>query len=144
MRLPGGHVFQYVDAEGSLHRADAVLVNEYLRERTGRSFTAKNFRTWKASAVTAGTFFAHRHITSITERKKIIKKAVADGADILGNTATVCRNYYIHAGLLETFEDGSFPQFFQRFAPRPQHHLGVEEVILARFLNRWEPSRMVA
>ena len=33
---------------------DAEDINAYLREITGRDVTAKDFRTWKASAVAAG------------------------------------------------------------------------------------------
>jgi DNA topoisomerase-1 len=142
-RLKGQHVFQYVDHARERRRADAVVVNEYLRQSTGHSFTAKDFRVWKASAIAAGSFYRHRDTPTLAARKKIVKQAVAGCAAALGNTPAICRTYYIHAGLLETFQNGTFSQFFQRFSPRLQRRLSPDEVVLARFLKRWEPSQMV-
>ena len=47
--LPGQALFQYVDEEGSRHAIDSGQVNDYLRERMGEDFTAKDFRTWHAT-----------------------------------------------------------------------------------------------
>jgi DNA topoisomerase-1 len=140
-RLKGAHVFQYVDQDGKLHRADAVAVNDYLRERTGRTVTAKDFRTWKASALAAGRLFQNRDAETLRARRKAIKATIAEVADALGNTATVCRKYYIHTGLLETFERGVYFEQFKRFARRPKARLTSDEVVLAHFLRSWEPSR---
>ena len=140
-RLKGTHVFQYVDEDGMIHCADAVTVNDYLRERTGRSVTAKDFRTWKASALAAGRLFQNRDADTLRARKKVIKSTIAEVANALGNTATVCRKYYIHTGLLEAFETGVYFEPFKRFAPRPTHQLTSDEVVLAQFLRHWEPSQ---
>jgi len=143
-RLKGVHVFQYRDEARILRQADAVMVNDYLRERSGHAFTAKDFRIWKASAIAAGMFYQHRDLPHMTERKRIIKQAVAQAAAALGNTPTICRKYYIHTGLLDTFENGTFPQFLQRCSPRLQRRLSNDEAVLARFLKHWEPSQSVA
>ncbi len=140
-RLKGTHVFQYVDEDGTIHHADAVTVNDYLRERTGRCVTAKDFRTWKGSALAAGRLFLNHDAETLRARKKIIKSTIAEVANALGNTTTVCRKYYIHSGLLETFEAGVYFDQFKRFAPRPKHQLTSDEVVLAQFLRRWEPSQ---
>jgi DNA topoisomerase-1 len=139
-RLPNAHLFQYTDADDKIHRADAIAVNEYLRERTGHAFTAKEFRTWKASAMAAGRLFPQRGAETLTARKKVIKNVLAEVAEALANTPTVCRKYYIHSGLLQTFEDGSFGDLMTGRAPRPRHHMSADETVLARFLRRWEPS----
>src|SRR6187549_3551986 len=47
--LPGQALFQYVDEEGRRHAIDSGQVNDYLRERMGGEFTAKDFRTWHAT-----------------------------------------------------------------------------------------------
>jgi DNA topoisomerase IB len=47
--LPGQALFQYVDDNGGRHAIDSGQVNEYLRERMGSEFTAKDFRTWHAT-----------------------------------------------------------------------------------------------
>jgi DNA topoisomerase-1 len=139
-QLKGAHVFQYVDDEGKIHCADAVAVNEYLRERTGRSVTAKDFRTWKASSLAIGRLFAKRDAETLRAKKKAIKMTIAEVAETLGNTATVCRKYYIHAGLLQAFENGELSQDFHFVAPRTQRHLNRDETLLGQFLRQWEPS----
>jgi DNA topoisomerase-1 len=138
-QLKGAHVFQCIEENGEIHCADALAVNDYLRERTGRNVTAKDFRTWKASALAAGRLFQNRDADILRERRKLIKSTIAEVAETLGNTATVCRKYYIHAGLLETFESGEFAKYFQRFTLRPNSNVSRDEVILARFLRQWEP-----
>ena len=47
--LPGQTLFQYVDEQGGHRAIDSGQVNDYLRERMGGEFTAKDFRTWHAT-----------------------------------------------------------------------------------------------
>ncbi|MEX0611613.1 MAG: hypothetical protein WD738_20015 [Pirellulales bacterium] len=140
-RLPGAHVFQYIDEAGQHHRADAMAVNDYLRERTSHAFTAKDFCTWKASALAAGMLYERRDIDKLTARKRRMNKTVAAVANALGNTPTICRKYYIHAGLLEAYLEGQLPQLFQRCSRRRKGALSPEEQVLAHFLRRWPASR---
>jgi len=138
-KLRGAHVFQFVDSDGKTHAADATMVNEYLRDLAELPFTAKDFRTWKASALAAGILFENLDVEKLSARKRVIKEAIALVAEALGNTPTICRKYYIHAGLLETYLNGDLPQIFQRFEPRRQGRLSRDEQILARFVRRWSP-----
>ncbi len=116
-KLRGTHVFQYRDEAGQIHASDSVAVNAYLNERTGHHFTAKDFRTWKGSAIAAEMFYDERSVEKLADRKRIIKKTIAAVSDALGNTPTVCRKYYIHSGLLDTYLDGSFSELIGRFKP---------------------------
>jgi DNA topoisomerase-1 len=139
-RLKGSHVFQYVDADGTTRQADAGAVNEYLRDRTGRTVTAKDFRTWKASSLAAGRLYAKRDAETLQARRKVIKSTIAEVAEILGNTTTVCRKYYIHAGLLETFESGAFFEKFHLVPQRRQRYLSRDEILFGQFLRQWKPA----
>lgn len=51
--LPGQELFQYVDDEGNRHPIHSNDVNDYLREISGEDFTAKDFRTWAGTVLTA-------------------------------------------------------------------------------------------
>jgi DNA topoisomerase I len=135
-KLPGAHVFQYRDNDGEVHAADANAVNTYLAERTGHYFTAKDFRTWKASALAAGIFYDQRSVEELTSRKKIVKKAIVVVSEALGNTPAICRKYYIHSGLLDAYLDGHAPQIFDGFRPSRKRSLSRDEQLLARFLRR--------
>jgi DNA topoisomerase I len=136
-KLPGAHVFQYVGEDGKPHQVDSTMVNDYLRDLASHPFTAKDFRTWKASALAAGILYAERDVEKLAARKRVIKKAIAAVADALGNTVTVCRKYYIHAGLLDAYLDGDLPQLFQRFQTRRTNSLSRDEQVLGHFLRRW-------
>ncbi|MEX2170588.1 MAG: hypothetical protein WD851_14830 [Pirellulales bacterium] len=138
--LAAGRLFQYVDFDGKSHSVDSTDVNEYLQTISGVPVSAKDFRTWKASALMAGLLHAHRDEAKPRKRKAILKAAIAQTAEMLANTPTVCRNYYLHPGMLSEFEAGTLPRFFQRFSPRPRSSLSIDEQILMRFLRRWKPS----
>jgi DNA topoisomerase I len=144
--LRGAHVFQYVGDDGKPHLVDSTMVNDYLRELASDPFTAKDFRTWKASALAAGILYAERDAEKLTVRNRVMKKAICAVSEALGNTPTVCRKYYIHAGLFELYQDaylkGDFTKLFQRFRPRRTNALSRDEQVLAYFLKRWpQPSK---
>lgn len=139
-RLRGARVFQYLDADGRPRPLTAQDVNEYIQALSGHPFTAKDFRTWTASARAAGRMVELQGIESTTRRKKAAREVVCEAAAALSNTPTVCRNYYIHPGLLESFEDGSFDGFFAGFKPTRRKGLSREEQALAHFLRSWRPA----
>jgi DNA topoisomerase-1 len=134
--LRGAHVFQFIDEAGQIHPVDSMAVNEYLDERSGHHFTAKDFRTWKASAVAAGLLYREEPVEKLAARKRVVKTVLAEVAEALGNTPTVCRKYYVHPGLIEAYLDGTLAQIFQRFRPSRRKSFSVDEQLLARFLRR--------
>lgn len=134
--LRGAHVFQFVDEEGQIHAVDSIAVNEYLDERSGHHFTAKDFRTWKASAVAAGMLYREKPVEKLAARKRVVKNMFAAVAETLGNTPTVCRKYYVHPGLVDAYLNDKLAQVFQRFRPSRRKSFSVDEQLLARFLRR--------
>ncbi|MDQ3554134.1 MAG: DNA topoisomerase IB [Chloroflexota bacterium] len=106
--LPGQELFQYIDEEGQVQDVSSTDVNEYLRQVTGQTFTAKDFRTW------AGTVLAAQALRTIegasgTERelRSNVVRAVEQVAQSLGNTPTVCRQCYVHPAIIEAYLDGA-------------------------------------
>lgn len=95
--LPGQNLFQYVDRDQEYHPVTSGDVNDYLAEAMGERFTAKNFRTWHASALAFG-ILAH------AETQISIKALTAEVAEHLGNTPTVTRKSYIHPALFDLVE----------------------------------------
>jgi len=135
-KLKGARLFQWTAEDGSVQHATAADVNEYLHEHTGDKFSAKDFRTWKASAFVAGLLF--RQTSELTPRlqKKAVREAIAAAAALLGNTTTICKRYYVHPRLAECFELGTFRAFFKRFKARRTRAGVVDEQILECFLKR--------
>src|SRR6188768_1936710 len=106
--LPGQALFQYVDDEGARRAIDSGQVNDYLRERMGEEFTAKDFRTWHA------TLHALKLIGKVplpekrSERalRACINAVVKEVAGGLRNTPAVCRKSYINPAVFVAWQNG--------------------------------------
>lgn len=117
--LPGQHLFQYVDDDGTHHAVTSSDVNEYLRETMGEDFTAKNFRTWHASVLAFERLFA-------AEGEITIKNLLEGVAQHLGNTPAVTRKSYVH------------PAVFQLIARQEVWREGLQLPRSTRWLTREE------
>ncbi|WP_244102994.1 DNA topoisomerase IB [Burkholderia gladioli] len=105
-KLPGRHLFQYLDAEGTRHAIGPVEINDYLRETGGADFSAKDYRTW-AGSVNALALLRRAVWLDARQARKQIVATVREVAALLHNTPAVCRSSYIHPVVLEAFETGA-------------------------------------
>jgi DNA topoisomerase-1 len=101
--LPGQELFQYVDGEGERHSINSGDVNAYIQEIIGADFSAKDFRTWAGTLLTANTLGTMDAAATIGEAKKNITEALNTVACLLGNTPAICRRCYVHPALLEAY-----------------------------------------
>jgi DNA topoisomerase I len=120
--LPGQALFQYVDERGRHHAIDSGQVNQYLRERMGGDFTAKDFRTWHATlhALTLldGMPLPERRSEAALRRcMNAIVKEVAAG---LRNTPAVCRKSYINPAVFVAWQSGQLRRRAARGKPVKQ------------------------
>ena len=107
-QLPGQALFQYLDDEGKRHSVGSGQVNDYLRERMGGEFTAKDFRTWHAT-LHALTLLGRMPLPERrTERalRQCINTVVKEVASGLRNTPAVCRKSYINPAVFTAWQDG--------------------------------------
>ena len=132
-QMPGEALFQYVDANQKRQTVDSTAVNAYLGEITGRSFTAKNFRTWAGTVLAAKAVCDLPACTSDTAFKRNIVRAVDSVAAKLGNTRAVCRGSYIHPGVFGAYRRG-VTIAATRQGPRIAH-LSVEEAAVLSLLK---------
>ena len=91
--LPGQNLFQYIGDDDEVHAVGSAEVNDYLCETMGEHFTAKNFRTWHASAIAFG-LLAH------TKRPLNIAALMDEVSDKLGNTPAIARKSYVHPAVV--------------------------------------------
>jgi DNA topoisomerase-1 len=91
--LPGQHLFQYLDEEGEAHPVGSAEVNAYLGEAMGAGFTAKNFRTWHASALAL-------RLLAEAERPLTLRELTTEVGAHLGNTPAMARKSYIHPAVI--------------------------------------------
>ncbi|RJK97225.1 DNA topoisomerase IB [Vallicoccus soli] len=82
-------------------------VNEYVRSVVGGEVSAKDFRTWHATVLTAvGLAVSTLAPQSPTARKRAVTRVVKEVSDYLGNTPTVARSSYIDPRVIDLFNDG--------------------------------------
>jgi DNA topoisomerase IB len=92
---------------GRWHGLRSSDINDYLKERVGEEFSAKDFRTWNASVVAAVSVAADAApATSKTGRKRVIDRAVRGVAEMLGNTPAVARRSYIDPRVFDRYLSG--------------------------------------
>jgi len=120
--LPGYELFQYVDSDGQRHTIDSSDVNAYLREITSADFTAKDFRTWAGTVLTACALAERPPCRSATDAKRQIAAAIAGVARTLGNTKAVCRKCYVHPAVVEAYAEGRTIALTSRTAAHPSAH----------------------
>jgi DNA topoisomerase-1 len=137
--LPGQDIFQYEDEAGEVRNVTSQDVNDYLQEVTGEEFTAKDFRTWAGTVLTAMALNAQGPVDNETQAKKNIKDAIAAVAKILGNTPTVCRKCYVHPVVLEAYLDGDMieglRQKTEETLSKQLEDLRAEEAAVMSFLQ---------
>jgi DNA topoisomerase I len=81
-------------------------INEYIHEKIGEQFTAKNFRTWHGTVLAAVALAGEERPRSDAAAKRAISRAVDQVSEALGNTPAVCRASYIDPRVLDRFRNG--------------------------------------
>ncbi len=108
LRDPGRELFRYRGEDGSWVNIRRRHLNEYLKEVTGSSVTAKDFRTWAGSLLGACALARQGYPAPPSGRavRSRISAAMKETAHLLGNTPTVCRASYVSPQVLSAFEAG--------------------------------------
>jgi DNA topoisomerase IB len=95
----------YRDERGHWVDVTADDVNAYLHEHLGDGFSAKDFRTWVGTVLTAVLLADADRPESETARRRQVKAAVTEVAQHLGNTPAVARSAYIDPRVVDRYED---------------------------------------
>ncbi len=133
--IPGYTLFQYY-AEGGKRAIDSGDVNEYLREITGEAFSAKVFRTWGGTVLSARALKARGAPESEDDVERQIREVCKEVAEALGNTVAVCRNYYMHPGIIEAHREGRLiPALKKRNRGNTTRWLEPEEAVVVELLS---------
>jgi DNA topoisomerase-1 len=92
---------------GRWHDLRSEDINAYVKEATGGDFSAKDFRTWNATALAAVALaVSGASAATKTARKRAVNRAVQEVAGYLGNTPAVCRTSYIDPRVFDAFDAG--------------------------------------
>jgi DNA topoisomerase-1 len=82
-------------------------INDYIHERIGDEFSAKDFRTWHGTVLAAVALAGEEPPRSEAAAKRAINRAVKQVSEALGNTPAVCRASYIDPRVLDRYRDGT-------------------------------------
>jgi DNA topoisomerase-1 len=142
LRQPSREVFKYRNGNGEFVNVTRQHINDYIREVMGQNFSAKDFRTWAGTLVCACALA--RQGTDPTEKRTVrnrkVVEAIKETAEVLGNTAAVCRSSYVCPEIIDSFETGktisryfTTPRELIRYRGRKLH--AAEKSLLA-FMKR--------
>lgn len=138
IELPGYELFQYINGEGERRVVDSEDVNNFLQDLTGDDFTAKDFRTWGATHLASETFYNFGDATDKKTLKKNISDTVKTVAQHLNNTVSVCRSYYIHPTIIDTYTNKVLVPHFNSYKVKNPRLKGLtwdEEAVLNLLKN---------
>jgi DNA topoisomerase IB len=84
-------------------------VNEHIKATAGPDFSAKDFRTWNATALAAGrlAYFEQHPLPRARSRQRVIRAVIQEVAEMLGNTPAVARSAYVDPRVLDRFMAGT-------------------------------------
>lgn len=116
--LPGQHLFRYESDDGSLHDLCTTEVNDWLKEVGGGEFTAKQFRTWRATVLCARALGADPPPETNAAKEKIIRAAIHQTAAELRHTVATCRKFYIHPAILSSYRTHVLHRIMNAAPPR--------------------------
>ena len=114
--LPGQKLFQYLDENGERQSVSSEDVNDYLRAATGEDFSAKDFRTWGGTVLALSALLELGPCESEKEASRAVVEAVKRVSASLGNRPAICRKFYVHPLVIESYLEGSLTQALETAA----------------------------
>jgi len=139
--IPGWELFKFYDDNGEKHTIDSSMINNYIQEISGESFTAKDFRTWAASKIYFETLYEIGFRAGEKENAKAILEAIDAAAEGLGNTRAVCRSYYVHPFITENYENGEIVPYFEKVKNKIKKNdisLSSSEKVMLEMISDYE------
>lgn len=137
--IPGQHLFQYFADDGGRRAIRSEDVNAYIRETTGSPFTSKHFRTWGGTVHASVTLASVPVPDTESEQRRVLNESIDQVASFLGNTRTVCRNCYVHPGVIEDWRNGDLAELLwkaKRSFRKPLPRLSEPEMTVLGWLRQ--------
>lgn len=112
--ISGWELFNYFDEKGEKHTISSTLVNDYIHNNCGSIFSAKDFRTWAGSLIAFDTLReSFVKARGFTNKKSTLINAIDATANSLHNTRAVCKKYYVHPHILESYINETITPYFE-------------------------------
>jgi DNA topoisomerase I len=138
--IPGKELFQYIDEIGVRASIDSGMINNYIKEATGKDFSAKDFRTWAGTLSILTSFKVLGICKTQTEIKRNVVAALDEVSAKLGNTRTICKKYYVHPQIIRLYEEGNLQKYLNELDDAEKSddgsELTQEEKVLMKILRK--------
>ena len=136
--LPGQTLFCYRNGDGEAENIRSDDVNAYIREIAGAEFSAKDFRTWAGTVLTARLLGDCGRPSSAGQARARIAEAIRQVSSRLGNTPKICQACYVHPGVMDAYAAGRL-HMPPGSRGRGRSTLSAAERAVQRLLRRYAP-----
>jgi len=137
--IPGKELFQFLNNDGVRSSIDSGMVNAYIQETTGNTFSAKDFRTWAGTLAFLNCLKSVDETSAERDSKKNIIYALDDVSERLGNTRAICRKYYVHPKIISLYEENKLSKYLNELDDKEINEdtvdLSQDEKVLMRILK---------
>ena len=138
--IPGWELFQFFDEEGKKIAVDSGMINDYIQNISGDTFTAKDFRTWAGTVIFFDSLMNFSKSSNPKQLHSNLLEAYDEVAKELGNTRNVCRKYYVHPLLPSAYEKGDLDIVFDRIDKfKSESNQSVTEVAVLSLIKNYHP-----
>jgi DNA topoisomerase I len=135
--LAGDEVLSYLDEDGETVDVRSSDINDWIKERMGGDFSAKDFRTWAGTVAAAVALDEVGTVDGDAKRRRAVAQVCRIAAGLLGNTPAVCRASYIDPRVIDHYLDG---RTISSLADRVERELSdghsAEELAVLALLRR--------
>jgi len=102
---PGRLLLTWIEGD-EVRTVSAADVNEFIKERTGGDFSAKDFRTLRGTAAAAVSLARSGVETGTRARGRALTTAMHAAAEVLGNTPAIARSSYVDPRVVDAYNTG--------------------------------------
>jgi DNA topoisomerase-1 len=129
----GQRLFAILDGSGIERPITAREVNSFIVDATGARVSAKDFRTFRASAAALQSLAENSESDSKRAQTKAITHAAEEASQVLANTRAVARSSYVQPSIIEAYKEGKLGDYLFRGRVRS----GLTKVVsaLMRFFS---------
>ncbi len=134
---PGYNIFKFKDEGNQWQNLSSDDVNTFIKSKFGKNYSAKDFRTWVATCLAVEAYI--ELFPFAESRSKPINQVVKQVSQQLGNTAKICKDYYIHPIILNLIETNMMStklKMLQKDSNAADQKDDLEKITLALVSNR--------
>ena len=129
-------IFSFTNSDGDVEVICAEDLNNALKELSGEDISAKDFRTW-GGTLTAFQFLIKHPERNKKARETVVKNAIVEASEELGNTPAVARAHYVHPHVVEEYRKGRLIKEVENIQlAKPIPHLTKDEQRLMLYLEQ--------